>query len=507
MELKQNQNMLNWYPFKSNASVLQIGENNEVLTEILSKKVETLITAGNKLDDIKSNEKFDYITLIGSLPYVAKENNIKSSEVIKRASEFLKPDGKLLIAVDNKFGIRYFVGNPEPFLNKKFVSLLNYNNEEEKIETYTRQKLISILDENGFKGKNFYYPLPDFRVPNVIFSDLELPNYTNIAKYRPYHTEKSDILVDEIDLFREILKTDESLFTFFANAYFIEASKEKNEHSYKYISYNNIRKCDYQLITKIGENYVEKDIVTEKAISHYEQIKENIELLKSRNINTVDEIYNGKIRSKYINQECMLATVLTKLLEEEKQEEFYNILDKYYEILKKSSDKMNEEEINVFDKYSIEISLELKQNLNFIQNGLWDMTLKNCFYIDDDFYFFDQEWKEKNLPVEYILYRAIMYTISLRRFINVNEILKRYDLEKYTEVFLALDNKLQEEIRDEDTWNFYSKNCYFDIDSTKQEMINMGIRSEAKDKEIERLRNEDLSSYLKRRWARRKENE
>lgn len=507
MELKQNQNMLNWYPFKSNASVLQIGKNNEVLTEFLKNKVKDLVTVENNLDEINTNQKYDYITLIGSLPYVAKENNIKSIDVIKRLSEFLKPDGKLLIAVDNKFGIRYFVGNPDPFLNKKFVNLLNYNNEEEKIETYTRQKLISILDENGFKCKNFYYPLPDFRLPNVIFSDLELPKYTNIAKYRPYYTEKSDVLVDEIDLFREILKTDENLFTFFANAYFVEASKEKNEHSYKYISYNNIRKSDYQLITKIGEEYVEKDIVTDDAIHHYEQIKENINLLKSKNINIIDEVYDGKIRSKYINQEYMLATVLTKLLEEEKKEEFFDIFDKYYEILKKSSDAMNEEEINVFDKYSIEISLELKQELNFIKNGLWDMTLKNCFYIDNDFYFFDQEWKEKNLPVEYILYRSIMYTISLRRFINVNEILKRYDLEKYKEVFFKLDNKFQEEIRDEETWNFYNKNCYFDIDSTKQEMINMGIRSEAKEKEIERLRNEDLSSYLKRRWARRKENE
>ena len=101
------------------------------------------------------------------------------------------------------------------------------NNEEQKIETYTRQKLIDILDCNNYKTKKFYYPLPDYRIPNVIFSDLELPKYNNIGKYIPNYSEKSTILVDEIDLFREILKEDENMFTFFTNSFLVEASKEE----------------------------------------------------------------------------------------------------------------------------------------------------------------------------------------------------------------------------------------------------------------------------------------
>ena len=42
-----------------------------------------------------------------------------------------------------------------------------------------------------------------------------------------------------------------------------------------------------------------------------------------------------------------------------------------------------------------------------------NLLIGECWYIgNNQFYFFDQEWNEPNLPVEYILYRAILYTIS-----------------------------------------------------------------------------------------------
>ena len=105
-------------------------------------------------------------------------------------------------------------------------------------------------------------------------------------------------------------------------------------------------------------------------------------------------------------------------------------------------------------------------------------------------YFFDQEWKEKNLPIEYILYRSILYTISLRRYINIEDLLKEYNLNPFRELFTKLDNKLQEKIRDDRIWQFYGQNKFFDIDGTKQELINLGIRDTAKQLAIENLEKE-----------------
>ena len=52
------------------------------------------------------------------------------------------------------------------------------------------------------------------------------------------------------------------MFAFFANSFFIELSKKEISQEYKYISFNNLRKQDYRLITKISTEFVEKQVVS-----------------------------------------------------------------------------------------------------------------------------------------------------------------------------------------------------------------------------------------------------
>lgn len=507
-EIQQSPNILNWYPFAREQNILQIGEIAEELTRLLCnkcnkvtiiepnlKKAQDIAEKYNELNNldivvgdfnnIELTESYDIITLIGISP------KQKLEKVITYAQKFLHEDGKFLISIDNKFGIRFFAGDPENILNRKFESLIGYNNEKEKIETFTKKSLQSTLKDLGYNTR-FYYPLPDYRIPNVIFSDQQLPEYNSVDKYNPYHTEKSDILINEIDVLREILKTDKEMFTFFANSFLVEATKGGCDERYKYISFNNLRKEEYRLITKISNNYVEKQVVNESANQHYQNIKNNMQILQNSGIDIVDYIEDDKIRSKYIEQKYLLNNVLTEKLEQGKIEEFYDIFERYIKIISIDTYKENEYDKTVFKTYEIEIeNKEIIRNLNFMKNGLWDMTLKNCFFVEDKFLFFDQEWNEMNLPVEFILYRSILYTISLRRFINIDNLFEKYDLTPYLEIFRQLDNKLQEKIRDYEMWQFYSKNHKFNIDETKQEVINLNIRSDAQNAANEKLRSEN----------------
>ena len=50
---------------------------------------------------------------------------------------------------------------------------------------------------------------------------------------------------------------------------------------------------------------------------------------------------------------------------------------------------------------------------------------------------------------------------------------------------------MQEQIRDDEEWKFYSQNHNFGIDETKQELENLNQRSEAQKQEIENLKNEN----------------
>ena len=44
--------------------------------------------------------------------------------------------------------------------------------------------------------------------------------------------------------------------------------------------------------------------------------------------------------------------------------------------------------------------------MQFVKNGYIDLSFENVFYADE-YIFYDQEWYLENLPLEFILYRAI----------------------------------------------------------------------------------------------------
>lgn len=225
-----SQNLINWYPFNTKDTVLQIGGDLGELTQVFCNNCEKVVTiepniekakaiakryenrenleiiVGN-IDDIILEEKFSIITIIGNNPKIKLKDNIQKLE------RNLKENGKFIIAVDNKFGLRYFMGNPENILNKKFESLIGYNNEPEKIESFTKSSLEQIFNSIGYKY-TFYYPLPDYKMPNVIFSEKQKAKYNSIDKYNPYYKENSTIIANEIDVYREILKQTNKCLNF-----------------------------------------------------------------------------------------------------------------------------------------------------------------------------------------------------------------------------------------------------------------------------------------------------
>ena len=68
--------------------------------------------------------------------------------------------------------------------------------------------------------------MPDYKLPNIIFSDEYLPNEQTIDAYMPYLSEENmAVEYDEKEAYRDILKNNK--FDFFANSFFIEVSENK----------------------------------------------------------------------------------------------------------------------------------------------------------------------------------------------------------------------------------------------------------------------------------------
>ena len=117
--------------------------------------------------------------------------------------------------------------------------------------------------------------------------------------------------------------------------------------------------------------------------------------------------------------------------------------------------KISSNDNNIFDEYKILYEKEDINDLNFLETGFWDLTFQNSFYIDNKLYFYDQEWRNNKIPLEFILYRNIEYLDTLKRRLNIQEVYTKLGLTKYLPLFKQLDDKLQEEIRDTTVFTMY----------------------------------------------------
>lgn len=310
-------NIINWYPFKDNADVLEIGAGMGAITSTLCKKAKsvtaielskqraTAIAKRNEnkenleiivanLNDVKFTRKFDYITLIGVLEYASlytKSNN-PFNDFLNNIKSFLKPDGKLLIAIENQFGLKYFEGAVEDHTNIKYDGIVGYKNKN-GVRTFGKIELKRILKDSGFMYQKFYYPLPDYKLPNIVFSDEYLPNENTILEYTPYYYEGTELEFNEKEAYKEIIKND--MFGFFSNSFFVECSMQKIDTSVDF------SKVEFEKISDVSYKFYDKDY-SKKMVNFEENkmLKEEIKNLNSK-INAITNSRSWKITQPFRN--------------------------------------------------------------------------------------------------------------------------------------------------------------------------------------------------------------
>lgn len=289
------QNVINWYPFKKDSTVLEIGAGMGAITSALCKKAKKVtcvelskqrasciakrckdydnleIYVAN-LNDVKFEEKFDYITLIGVLEYapVYTHSTNPFKDFLDYIKTFLKEDGKLIIAIENQFGLKYFAGAPEDHTSKKYDGITGYENKN-GVKTFCKPLLKNILKESGFNYTKFYYPLPDYKLPNIIFSDDYLPTENNIENYMTYYYEGTEIEFDEKKAYKETINN--GVFDIFANSYIVEASNKEID---TIVNFENIK---YNEISKISKRFYEKEYNKK---DNYEQNQKNIKEIEDK---------------------------------------------------------------------------------------------------------------------------------------------------------------------------------------------------------------------------------
>lgn len=509
-------NIVYAYDFEPTSTILEIGAHFGEVTNLLCEKAskvtsiecvksraeaiakrcenkENLELIVGNLKDIKLEEKFDYITLFGILEYaqVFFDTENPAKDLINYCKQLLKDDGKILIATNNRFALKAYVGDIDECTKNTFDSITGYKSSKKPYKL-GKKEIEKILVDSGLNYYKFLYLLPDYKLPNTIFSDEYLPSSSKINAYFPYYNDNSSIFFSEVDAYDTIIRQDKQLFKFFANSYFIEASAIEFINDTKYVSFNNYRKKKYRLMTKIKKDVVEKTYTNLESKEHFENMKQYILHMQEEGIQILDKYDNDKIISKFIKDKLVSEKISDNL---DNKEYIMNLLKKFKEEIYKISEEYDQNRKTIFDKFLPEVDKEKIKKFKYLKSGYWDMVFKNCFLIDEKFVFFDQEWKEENIPAEFLIYRCIINIEKLRSKIEEYNIYEEMEIKQYIDLFEELDNKISSEIFDSKIFELYireHRNPIYENGKIKEELNVEKNKTSELEKSINNLSNEIL---------------
>ena len=137
-----------------------------------SRDLNNVTVLAEKFDQFECDRQFDVITLIGVLEYAnlftTSDNPAKS--MLERVRALLKPDGKLIIAIENQLGLKYFAGAPEDHIGQPMYGIEGRYRKDQP-QTFGRRALQTLLTESGFSQSAFMSPLPDYKLPASIVTE------------------------------------------------------------------------------------------------------------------------------------------------------------------------------------------------------------------------------------------------------------------------------------------------------------------------------------------------
>ncbi len=413
------------------------------------------------------SEGFDYIILPGVLCMQGDRADMKNRSpyisYLSRISSLLNSTGRILIAEDNRLGLRYLCGDLNRQTGRAFDSLKGYPQGTKGYE-FTRVELLDVIDRVGLRSDRVYYPLPDYKLPQMIYSDSHLPGRDVTERLLPYHLTYDKLIAREADLYAGVIDNDS--FPAFANSFIVECSRSDAPDTgeaveYATLSYDRGKRCSFttRIIAKNEGTHVEKSPLYSEGRESTEAIISNSEALTGRGISVVDQtVEDGSIRMPYVGLPT-LSAYIRELAASSDREQIIVLLDRIYADILRSSDE-SETIDEAFDRYPA-------------RRSSWGIVLKKCYmelmplniFInagEDRFIYFDQEFTRDNCPAGYVMYRGIKYlycyTPGLEDILPVNEVYERYHMTDVWQYYEEEEMKFQEDIHN---WNQYK--LFYDL--------------------------------------------
>lgn len=484
--------LIKWYKFQKSSRALYItaGEKNaEFLIEALEENgldvevmsvtdFETCTQNANRISGVA----YKYIVICGAL-----ERSRNPVAVLSCLKNYLCSSGRLLLGMDNRLGIRYFCGDRDTFTERNFDSIENYarinavNGEWLGGRAYAKTEIEQMLAKAGFVDYRFYSVLPEIARPQVLFAADYLPEEELEVRILPQYNYPDTVFIEEERLYTTLIQN--GLFHVMANGYFVECPLNGDFANVKQITVSMERGRENALFTTIRrDGKVEKKPVYPEGKVKLGQLLENNIYLQNHRVKMIDAYLDEEaFVMPYMHGEPV-TDYFRRILGQGK-ELFLQEFERFWEIILNSSEHVAYEDINWEqfepnwrkrktddpnrDKWKkIAFGTEEEQkNLGIIlKRGYIDLVSLNCFYINGDFVFYDQEMYVENLPAKVILQRTVdmVYrgNAQFEQILPQKELQERYHLTAYIELWNQFTRCFLDKLRnDTKLLSYYNLHC------------------------------------------------
>ena len=310
------------------------------VTRLRCKDQENVAVYCGDVTKTRFDKKYNVISLIGVLEYLplyntgSKDPKQKCVDVLSNLLNNLDENGLLIIAIENKFGTKYFSGCKEDHTSREFDGIVGYP--EQSAVTYSRNELKEILQNSGYSNIQFYHAFPDYKYTETLFTETD-----ELLKLYPYNwirTPFEDNWGERQYLFPEqlFLKeiTDAHLLWHFSNSFIVLASKSKNTNLcadwlikkfHNFENYSSNLHHDISLYKSVNDSSTTEGYYVSRTPINGGKVENNFQ-----DFNVILE------RNPYILGELLLLPVYRALLSESQESALQEILIKMKdEILKK----------------------------------------------------------------------------------------------------------------------------------------------------------------------------
>lgn len=133
------------------------------------------ISTANFNDIELPENEYDLVLFVGVTEYAGRFSNAKTdeealNELLILGKQACKSDGVVLVAIENRLGMKYALGANEDHYAVPFVGIDNYP-ESTGIRTYSKAEWLTQIEKAGFMSQSLLLPFPDYKIPDTVLRE------------------------------------------------------------------------------------------------------------------------------------------------------------------------------------------------------------------------------------------------------------------------------------------------------------------------------------------------